>query len=75
MVKFFEFVLRIMLDTWEAGLCSLGAAMLLWAFGLGKVVPQFELQTLLYIGLWLYVVYAVAYEMLRHKVEEALTER
>lgn len=75
MMKFLEFVVRIWLDTWEASLCSLGVAMLLWAFGLGGVIPQFELQTTLYVALWLYVMYAVAYEMICHKVEEVLTER
>ncbi len=70
MIKYIEFGVRVLLDTWEAGLCSIGAAVLLWAFGLGGVVPQFELQTLLYIGLWLYTMYAVAYEMVRHWLEE-----
>ena len=75
MVKFLEFSLRVFLDTWEIYLFSIGAALLLWAFGLGGVVPRFDLQTTLYVGVWIAVMYSVVYETVRHYLEERLTAR
>ena len=75
MIKFLEFSLRVFLDTWEIYLFSIGAAMLLWAFGLGGVVPRFELQTTLYLGLWIAVMYSVIYEIVCQHAEERFTAR
>lgn len=70
MLKYIEFALGVVLDTWEFAIVALCAGPLVWFFGVVGVLPRFEFWTSVYVALWAYTLFVVAYEMIRHEIEE-----
>jgi hypothetical protein len=64
-MKCIKHCLIVAAETWEILLFLPGCSFLYWLFALLGHLPQVELSTNIYIGLWADVMYVVGYETVR----------